>query len=372
MSSSSYDYTQRLLRTDPTAPRAPHLGTQPASAASSEQYLAAILRGDLTASLPNIIDVWTQVNPDQQALDAMTDSLTTFTHYATNLGVATWGDVPADLVRDFIAYPDTALTDQAWRLRKNTVHGAYLALIDANLHDGASPAEGLDALTATLPTDQPRRNFSATPDKGKSGRSYTERHHCRPATHDEVLLTRLACRLAGTSRSQGLPAAAVALCTASATTGEAPQVLWRHLAQGGAVALPGRLAPPGREETAISARTVALDPWSQQALTDWQQERSINRPVSADESVLYSGNQPLTSRSAQVCADQAIARAFEIADLRHENDITAGSLRLWAAARHVTTLATLPEGAAVAGVDPLTLHRQITQQGDRRLLHRSA
>jgi hypothetical protein len=40
---------------------------------------------------------------------------------------------------------------------------------------------------------------------------------------------------------------------------------------------------------------------------------------------------------------------------------SAGSLRLWAAARHVTGFATLIDGASIAGIDPFTLHRHITR-----------
>ena len=89
----------------------------------------------------------------------------------------------------------------------------------------------------------------------------------------------------------------MALCSSTATTGEAPQVTWRDLDASG-VALAGRTAEPGREET--------LSP-------------------------------------------------------------PAPSFSTPAAARHVTDLATLADGAAVAGVGPWT-HRQIAQLGDRRLL----
>ena len=84
-------------------------------------------------------------------------------------------------------------------------------------------------------------------------------------------------------------------------------------------------------------------------------------------SVLYSGAQSLVSNSAQVSTDKQIAKVLGIADLRHLDGLTAGSLRLWAATRHITDPYTLDAGAAAAGTEPLTLHRHVTQQGDRGL-----
>jgi hypothetical protein len=47
------------------------------------------------------------------------------------------------------------------------------------------------------------------------------------------------------------------------------------------------------------------------------------------------------------------------------SSVVAGSVRLWAAARHVTGFATLIDGAAVAGIDPFALHRQVSRGNDR-------
>jgi hypothetical protein len=51
---------------------------------------------------------------------------------------------------------------------------------------------------------------------------------------------------------------------------------------------------------------------------------------------------------------------LDIADLGREIGVSAGSLRLWAAARHVTGFASLIDGATVAGIDPFALDRLIT------------
>ena len=53
--------------------------------------------------------------------------------------------------------------------------------------------------------------------------------------------------------------------------------------------------------------------------------------------------------------------APETHDLDREIGFAAGSLRLWAAARHVTGFATRITGVEVAGIDPFAFHRQVTR-----------
>jgi hypothetical protein len=198
----------------------------------------------------------------------------------------------------------------------------------------------------------------------------------RSATHDEMLVVRLATRRAVTSQTIHLPAAAVAICSSSATTTEAPQVLWGHVETTGDVsqiALPGSPLAADTTEPRIAPRTVALDPWNAEALTDWHAERHAkDKPGKASNvdpttSVLFTGKKPLNSDSAQKAADQQVRKAFTIADLERELGFSAGSLRLWAAARHVTGFVTLITGADVAGIDPFVLHRQVTRGSDCRL-----
>ena len=107
--------------------------------------------------------------------------------------------------------------------------------------------------------------------------------------------------------------------------------------------------------------------------SSWQrtpERRAKDEPDKASNvdpatSVLFTGKEPLDSDSAQEAADRQIRRAFAIADLGRELGFSAGSLRLWAAARHVTGFATLITGADVAGIDPLVLHRQLGRGTDR-------
>jgi hypothetical protein len=83
--------------------------------------------------------------------------------------------------------------------------------------------------------------------------------------------------------------------------------------------------------------------------------------VAPQRSVIYTGSKALDSASARIAADQQVGKAVDVADLSREIGFSAGSLRLWAAARHVTEFAALLTGANVAGVDPLVLHRHITR-----------
>jgi hypothetical protein len=356
---SRYEYTPYVLRTDPT------IAASTISAVSAKPLdPAAASTGTFTATLPVITGIWAQVSPDPAALTATVDVVHAFTALAQEHGFTTWVGLPTEVIRDFVDQGEPRLSDDVRRLRKNAVHGAYLALIDAGLHQPFSPAEGINPVPDQVRCDERgKRPGNAKP---KVRRSYSQRTHVRPASHDEILLIRLACRLAGTSRTRHLPAAAVALCSVSATSSEAPQVRWRDL-HDGAVDLAGRPVEPGREETAIAARTVTLDPWAAQALAAWTRERNAASSDSPEASVLYRGDQELTSNSAGISTDQQVRKALQIADLRREPGLTVGSLRLWAAARLVTDVPTLVQGAAVAGVDPLTLHRQITQQGERAL-----
>ncbi|WP_346621526.1 hypothetical protein [Blastococcus montanus] len=341
-----YDYTPLLRRTDPTI--APLIPIDLVQAVD----VAAEMTGDLTATLPLIADIWQQVSPDLDTTANMLGVLAAFTTTATAAGATAWHDVPTELIAEFIHAPGPSAGDVC-RLRKNVVHGAYLALYDAGLFDVVSPAAGVDPVPGQVRTD--------------------DRGSVRTATHDEMLILRLASRLAVSSRAVHLSAAAVAICSASATTTEAPQVLWGHADLTGdarQLALAGSPSATNDDEARIEARIVTLDPWEAEVLTDWHTElQAKDKPgktsrVAPATSVLYTGKQALDSNSAHVGADQQVRKAFAIADLGRELGFSAGSLRLWAAARHVTSFATLITGATIAGIDPFTLHRQVTRGND--------
>ena len=364
---SAYDYRRFLLRTDPTSPTTTALSTAAEPACPLD--LAGLNAGEYAATRPVIVRILAEVAPDQDALHAMVAVLDTFTAYAERRGVRTWPDTTTALVTSFVRCTEVDLADDARLLRKNTVHAAYLALVDADLQDDLSPAEGVTLVDPSA-RSAPSVQQAGADEEGKTRRKYSDRTHVRPATHDEITLIRLATRFAGTTRAQHLPAAAVAICSSTATTSEAPQVLWEHLRTidgDEMVQLAGRVDENNGEEKAIARRTVPLDMWCVGALEAWRTERSEVRPVDPTLSVLYSGAQSLVSNSAQVSTDKQIAKVLGIADLSDLDGLTAGSLRLWAATRHITDLYTLDAGAAAAGIEPLTLHRHVTQQGDRGL-----
>jgi hypothetical protein len=363
MLSATYDYTPFVLRTDPDFP------CRPVSTTAFLVDLDRALAGAFTSTLPIIASIWAQVSPDATGLAAMTAVLDGFTDRAEAARASTWKDIDPDLITSFLASGDTEPSDDTRRLRKNVIHGAYLALRDARVGYATSPAEGIDPVAgATRHDERGKRRGNAA--ETKTRRPYGERVHVRPATHDEMLIIRLGARLAGSSRARHLSAAAVALTSASATTAEAVQVVWADT-KTNCVPLAGRVAEDGREETAITPRVAELDEWGTDALNAWRDEKCAVRPFDPQGSVLYGGNDELTSNTAQVCVDQQVRKALQIADLRREPGLTAGSLRLWAGCRRVTDFASLAVGAEIAGVDPLTLHRQVTRQGERGLRRNS-
>ncbi|MGY2082985.1 hypothetical protein [Blastococcus sp. SYSU DS0539] len=344
----SYDYSRILRRTDPTIP--PLLLPETAQRID----VAAEMTGDLTATLPAIADIWQQVSPDPDTTREMFGVLTAFTASAIAAGATTWHDVAVEDIASFIHAPGPSAGDVC-RLRKNVVHGAYLALYDAGLFDDLSPAAGVDPVPGQVRTD--------------------DRGPVRTATHDEMLVVRLATRLAVSSRAVHLSAAAVAICSSSATTTEAPQVLWEHADLTGDVpqlVLAGSPSATNDDEARIDARIVSLDPWAVEVITDWHTElEAKDKPgrtsrVAPATSVLYTGKQALDSSSAHAGVDQQVRKAVSIADLGRELGFSAGSLRLWAAARHVTGFATLITGANIAGIDPFTLHRKVARPSAQR------
>lgn len=353
MPTDQFNHRGLLMRTDPTC----H-GANTAERITARLHTVALLAGDVEATLPVIAGVWAAVSPDPDTLSEMLAILTGFIDRAATQGVTRWDQVTTQMTGTFIA---PGATHGQRQLRKNTMHAAFLALADAHLYADPSPARGLAA-----PPPQKKPNKANKDHPSKIKHRYDSCGGPRPTTHDEVLITRLATRLAANSRTTHLCAAAVALAGASATTCEAPQVRWKDVQltldhpQARQVSLPGRPTRT-RTESTIDPRTNRLDPWEYQALAGWKAECSANGAPPATASVLYTGRQPLVGNSAQVSADCQIRKAFDIADLTGDPTLSAGSLRLWAAARHVTGWASLPLGAQILGVEPMTLHRWLSQ-----------
>ena len=70
----------------------------------------------------------------------------------------------------------------------------------------------------------------------------------------------------------------------------------------------------------------------------------------------------LNAEGAPVVLAQLVRKAFTIAELNRETGFSACSLRLWAAARHVTGFASLIDRANMAGIDPFVPHRKVTRR----------
>jgi hypothetical protein len=348
------DLPTQLTRTDPTS-NIPARTHPP----QHELDLHAVQALELTACRTVVHGIWADRTPSATILTAMDAVLNRYVVEATAAGHTTFDAIPPEFCRRFITSGRRAVDDTALRLRKNAVHGAYLALATAGLHN-QSPAAGIDPVPTSVRTDRRGRPPGADPATAtpRHGSKTKPPIHVRTTSHDEMLLIRLGAGLSGTTRGQHWAAAAVAICSASATTREAPQVRWQRMTDPTAAkVLP--LSGNGRSgASAIAARDVPLDDWQQQALGDWHAE--VAAAGTPTGSILYTGRQELTSASAQSSADQLVGNAIAVADLDREAGLSAGSLRLWAAARRITRDEDVFAAARVYGTAPFRLFRDLT------------
>ncbi len=285
-----------------------------------------------------VLGIWKQFSLPEVAVATMGGVLEGLLTHLTEAGLTIHTVDDETLIRLATTNPTVhpQPTRDEVRLRLNVINGAYLALQDAQIIEAASPL--------MLPT-------VAQPAKAR-------RAYVRSATHDEVLLVRLATRMLQSQRRQHLAAACVAICSNGATAAEAPQVLWRNYAPD-QLALAGRTSLNDRAGMNIAARTINIDSWATTALNAWKAERSALRPVHDDDSVLYAGNQELTSNSAAVSTDQQVKKALEYAGLAQAKGLTAGSLRLWSILKDATDLASAAAAARHGGITIVTLHTKV-------------
>jgi hypothetical protein len=362
-STDEFDYTRAVLRTDST--HGP-LSVQRLDVDNIDHY--ALYRGEPEAVLACVAGIWVQLAVPTPAVDAMAGVLEALLRQLSAGSAGTLYEADDEDLTAFVtAGADGATAERSatdMRLRRNAINATYLALEDAGVLDRV-PVFRVAALKGDTRVDRRgkhRHNALAT----RTRNTYEERDHVRAATHDEVLLVRLASRLVGTRRTQHLSAVCVAVCTHTATTSEAPQVLWQHYT-GNQLHLPGRTTAEPTPETDIAARIVDLDQWGSATLAAWQDENSRTRPPHPEDSMLYKGAQELTSNSATVCVDKQVRNAMARAGLDTTRGLTAGSLRLWAATKDVTTVGDAAAGAARAGVRLTTLHRLIHRLGERAI-----
>jgi hypothetical protein len=354
-----FDYSPFVLRTDRAYPP-----VDPAMYAMRSPDVYRTQRGDCDALLTCIVGIWTQLAIPSAGVGAMAGVLQALLGHLESTGVGTLFDAGHD---DFLHFVTTnpvrseGPDDDEMRLRRNSINGALLALQDAALIEEADLLS-VPKLAADRRADG-RGTARGKPAPRRARKDYDNQVHVRPATHDEMLLIRLATRLIGTSRGVHRAAAAVAACSSSATTSEAAQIIWQHH-QPTQLHLLGRRSPHGHTEANIAPRTIDLDDWAAQAFTAWRTESGSKYPLNPHAPALHSGTKGLTSNSAGVSIDQQVKKAMTRAGLDNIRGLSAGSLRLWAATKDATDVLTVRDGAVRAGIRFATLHRLSHQLGE--------
>lgn len=275
---NEFDYRHIVTRTDLAHP--PLASDAPATTLDT----TGLASGRASDVLACVLGVWRQFSLPPSAIAMMGGIMNGLLHQLSQTSTSLY-EAKDDIVDQFLmqkASGQRRVTPQQVHLRRNTINGAYLALEDAGVIEPAAPFALPEGLA----------------DK-RRGR------HVRAATHDEVLITRLATRLSRTQRRRYLAAACVALCSNTAEASEAPQVRWTHHT-GDGLKLEGRVSLNHRPGMNIASRTVELDPWARAALDAWRTECAAARHIHPEDSMIYTGTQALTSNSAAVSADNQV------------------------------------------------------------------
>lgn len=355
-----YDYTAFVLRTEQTYP-----AIDPCLFAKETPDAYRAQHGECNALLSCVVGIWTQLAIPTAGVAAMTGVLMGLLTRLETTGIGTLFDADHDDLLHFVTVnptPAAPPTTVEMRLRRNTINAAFLALQDASLVEepellhvpqlaGDERSGGLSTLQGNPASQETRKDFD-------------DQVHVRPATHDEVLLIRLATRLVGTSRGLHRAAAAVAACSSTATTSEAGQIIWNHHHQRDHRDQLDLVGRHGHTEASIAPRTVELDTWAAHALASWRAESGLEYPVNPNGPALHNGTKGLTSTSAGVSVDQQVKKAMTRAGLANVRGLSAGSLRLWATTKDATDVLSIRDGAARAGIRFATLHRLIHQLGE--------
>ncbi|MBF4162588.1 hypothetical protein [Nocardioides acrostichi] len=327
---AEFNYSVLVSRTDSTF--------RPHDAPDHPLDIAGLSVGRAADVLACVLGVWKQFSLPADVVATMGGVLAGLLEQLTKAGFTVHTADEETLTRFATTNPagHAAPTFEEVLLRHNVINGTYLALEDARMIEPAAPL--------TLP--------------GSAYPTSAGRAHVRSATHDEVLLIRLASRMVQSQRRQYLATACVAICSSTATTAEAPQVLWHNCASDD-LTLAGRTSLNDRAGMNIAARTVTMDHWATTALSAWKAERSALRPVHEDDSVLYTGTQALTSNSAAASTDQQVKKAIKLAGLAQAPGLTAGSLRLWSILKDATDLASAARAARQGGITLVALHTRV-------------
>lgn len=161
----------------------------------------------------------------------------------------------------------------------------------------------------------------------------------RPLRDEEISLLRIAAL--GRTRGAQRTTALLALAEATGTTGEIPQVLWRH------VDLPrGRVQLPGAHP--VQPRTAQLTEWGTSAL----QRLADGSTAAPGESITYQGRFAPDSHQAQAQTSSRLRRLLADAGLT-EGGVVPTSIRLWQPARRLTTGTRIEDVAVMLGLQSL-------------------
>jgi site-specific recombinase XerD len=197
-------------------------------------------------------------------------------------------------------------------LRRTALRGLFRAL----QHDNP------DIVDPTTGIDLPSRNSNRV----------------RALTSSEMELVRTAAL--GRSRQPLRGAAAVALAEATATTGEVPQVEWRHVSfTDGVVTLSG--ADP------IQPRVGTLTAWGIGVLHRWQHQQSPQ----PHQRVIPNGSTSTAGYSQQAAIANLLSKLLSTAGL-YGPDVRPGSIRLWGARQQLDRHG-IEAAATALGVDSL-------------------
>lgn len=345
MTTIQQQMTALIVRTDPTLDAAPAPTT--AAAPSSPFSTVRLL----------VLPQWAAAAPDPATLATTTAVLDHFLTALLEAGTTDLDDADGHAHR----FVEAAPTLPAWHLRKNTLMAAYGALRGLGAWPGIAPLHGLRPPGTT---DGKRKGTTVSK---SAASSKTPRNII--ATSDEVLLARVCARLDCTGDLHRR-AAALAIASGGAATGEGAPVCWTHHtdATGGRRAtlqLPGRHQHNHDNGWHSTPRTVELDDWSAAALADWHAETSsYDRPLAQQWSIVYGGAKPLGHQSAKNSYHALIKATLAAADLDWIPGLTPLAIGEWAAA-HATLHHGLDAGAHVMGVDQGNCHRRLMKAATR-------
>lgn len=171
------------------------------------------------------------------------------------------------------------------------------------------------------------------------------------ATHDEILILRLAAHHGDTARCNGLTAATLAAYSSGAAVAEVPHL---KLTDATETHLHLRGVTADKPGNAVAERTNPLDPWAAEAFRLYREEGFGG----SDRSPFYSGYQTLDSDSARVTTSAHLKKLIHPTGLSTAG-LTPEEIRVWSAIRTTHDTATFLDAATYHGTPWQVLHRRL-------------